>query len=100
MKAAILGKTWWPILFFDANEGTRNVHLPPGYWRNWFTGAVFFGPKLIQIQGGVEQLPLFIREEKVFPMLFDEPLSLEQLAALPQCLGANGGLPRGLGHPR
>jgi alpha-glucosidase (family GH31 glycosyl hydrolase) len=52
-----------------APGGEREVYLPAGRWRAWFDGAgdtTWQGPTRIRWKWGVEELPLFVRDNSLF----------------------------------
>jgi len=44
------------------------VWLPPGRWRNWFTGRAYEGPCDAYCAVPLKQIPLFVREGAAIPM--------------------------------
>lgn len=49
-----------PVL--PANTSSREVFLPDGAWINAFTGEKIVGPKMLTVTGGIDEMPVFIRE--------------------------------------
>ncbi len=56
---------------------TRTLHLPPGTWFHWFTGARFTGPSDITVDAPIGTPPVFIRQGAMLPLL---PADLDTLA--------------------
>lgn len=46
----------------------RKVYLPAGTWTCWWTGDRLAGGRWIDIEAGLETVPLFIREGAIIPM--------------------------------
>jgi hypothetical protein len=49
----------------------RTVWLPEGTWLDAWTGAVFQGPRALEVQAGVKTIPLFLRAGSLFPLAPD-----------------------------
>jgi alpha-D-xyloside xylohydrolase len=49
-------------------EGEREVYLPAGVWRNWWTGERLSGSRWLHVKADLETLPLYVREGAVVPM--------------------------------
>lgn len=47
--------------------GTRLVYIPPGRWKNFWTGNVQEGPRRIPVVVGLDQIPLFVRDGARLP---------------------------------
>ena len=47
--------------------GTRLVYIPPGRWKNFWTGNVQEGPRRIPVLVGLDQIPLFVRDGVQLP---------------------------------
>lgn len=47
--------------------GTRLVYIPPGRWKNFWTGNVQEGPRRIPVLVGLDQIPLFVRDGAQLP---------------------------------
>ena len=62
-----------PVLIAGATA--RQVYLPNGSWRNWFTGERFVGPQFIIAATPMEHIPVYIREGAVIPMWPEAPPS-------------------------
>jgi len=54
-----------PIL---GEDGWRRVYLPEGTWTDWWTGERTRGSRWIEVEAGLETLPLWLREGAVVPM--------------------------------
>ena len=63
------------------NEATRRaVYLPAGRWFDWFTGAEHAGGAVIEwASDDPLEMPLFVRDGAIVPMLADAPLSLVEV---------------------
>ncbi len=55
---------------------TRLVHLPPGTWRDFWSGDLWEGGQVIRCQAGVEQIPVFARAGAIIPLLDPSPDTL------------------------
>jgi len=55
----------------DPMTGCANMELwiPPGKWTNWFTGRTYEGPRIARLLVPLEDIPLFVREGAVIPMI-------------------------------
>ena len=51
-----------------AGEPGRTVHLPPGTWHNFWTGAEMTGGRDVMVPSGEANIPVFVRGGSVFPM--------------------------------
>jgi len=54
-----------PILTEDMR---RKVYLPNGVWTDWWSKQRIAGPRWIEVDAGIETLPLYIREGAIIPM--------------------------------
>ena len=52
---------------FD-ESGSREVYLPAGDWRDWWTGARLAGRRWIRVEADLETLPLYVREGAIIPI--------------------------------
>lgn len=50
-------------------EKTRTVALPPGKWYDFHTGAFVGEAEVITIAPGLEQIPLFVKDGGIVPMI-------------------------------
>jgi len=55
----------------DPMTGCANVEvwIPPGKWTNWFTGRTYEGPRIARLLVPLEDIPLFVREGAIIPMI-------------------------------
>jgi len=51
-----------------AGEKTRTVVMPPGAWRNYWTGAAVAGGTKVQFDAGEANIPVFIKDGAVIPI--------------------------------
>ncbi|MGH8024616.1 MAG: TIM-barrel domain-containing protein, partial [Limisphaerales bacterium] len=51
-----------------AGQASRQVHLPPGDWFDFWTHAKITGPADIEVTNGVEEIPLFIEGGTLLPL--------------------------------
>jgi alpha-D-xyloside xylohydrolase len=49
-------------------SGRRQVYLPEGTWTDWWTGERTAGPGWIDVEAGLETLPLWLREGALVPL--------------------------------
>jgi alpha-D-xyloside xylohydrolase len=49
-------------------DGRRRVYLPKGVWTDWWTRERINGGQWIEVEAGIETIPLYIREGGVIPM--------------------------------
>lgn len=56
-----------PIL--EKNARSREVYLPRGVWYNYYTDEKLEGGRYITAQAPLDQIPLYIREGAVIPMM-------------------------------
>jgi len=60
----------WLLIAPIFDEGDqRNVYLPPGVWRDYWTGGMFEGPKNLDVKAPLDRIPLFVRSGAVIPMM-------------------------------
>ncbi|NEW05773.1 ABC transporter substrate-binding protein [Paenibacillus sp. SYP-B3998] len=52
-----------------AGESSRDVLLPSGGWYGFETGEYYEGGQVVRITCGLEQIPVFVREGAVIPMM-------------------------------
>lgn len=71
-----------PVLKESATE--RDVFLPPGQWRNWYTSAIQSGPGWVRVPAPLDQVPLFARDGAVIPMRLDSVDTLRELDTPPE----------------
>jgi hypothetical protein len=51
-----------------STQGSRSIWIPPGTWTNLWSGARIIGPKTIQTNSPLEQMPLFARDGAIIPI--------------------------------
>jgi alpha-D-xyloside xylohydrolase len=56
-----------PVLTRGARA--REVPIPPGAWIDWWTGERVVGPGVVVRSAAIDELPLFLREGAVVPLL-------------------------------
>jgi alpha-D-xyloside xylohydrolase len=59
-----------------ADNASRSVTLPPGTWFDFYSGQPHAGGSAITVTPAADQIPLFVRDGAIVPMLLDSPLSL------------------------
>lgn len=52
-----------------AGENSRKVHLPPGKWYNFYTGAYVGENEVIEVLAKIEEIPLFVKNGGIVPMV-------------------------------
>ncbi|MBN1667233.1 MAG: hypothetical protein JW862_09090, partial [Anaerolineales bacterium] len=56
-----------PVL--EANSQARQVWLPPGRWYSWWRPETWYqGPRLIQVETSLDEIPLFVRGGAILPL--------------------------------
>ncbi len=55
----------------DLQPVSRRVWLPPGHWRNAWTGETVEGPKTVTVTAALRQTPMFIRCGGIVPVAPD-----------------------------
>jgi alpha-glucosidase (family GH31 glycosyl hydrolase) len=55
-----------------ASTETREVLLPPGRWYDFYTGELVGEEEVITITPGLDQIPLFVKDGAIVPMLKEE----------------------------
>jgi alpha-D-xyloside xylohydrolase len=53
----------------DAGALTREVHLPPGRWVDWYTGEIVDGDAVIEVAAPLDRVPVHLAEGGIVPML-------------------------------
>ncbi len=51
-----------------SRTASARVWLPPGRWRNWFTGELLEGPRNVHIACPLDEYPLFARDGVAIPL--------------------------------
>ncbi|MCC6526303.1 MAG: glycoside hydrolase family 31 protein [Polyangiaceae bacterium] len=67
-----------PVVERGATE--RTLHLPPGRWLDWWSGASHDGPGELTVPAPLGVLPLFLRAGEIVPMLRPTIDALEPVA--------------------
>ena len=49
-------------------SGRRRVYVPHGTWTDWWTGAAVAGGRWIEVECGLDRIPLWIREGGLVPL--------------------------------
>jgi alpha-D-xyloside xylohydrolase len=75
-EAYLLGDDLFVAPVVTAGATTRMVHIPPGNWVHWWTGATYTGPMDVTIAAPMGQPVLLAREGAVIPMNPQEVQSL------------------------
>jgi len=57
----------------DTKHQTRSLWIPPGRWRDAWTGEVMEGPKTITVTSDLEHMPIYIRDGG---LIFTTPLRM------------------------
>ncbi|HEY3330767.1 MAG TPA: TIM-barrel domain-containing protein [Capsulimonadaceae bacterium] len=68
-----------------AKRDTRDVYLPEGQWRDFWTGELFDGGVSITVTPSLETIPLFVKDGSIVPLArptlyTDDPAALELTA--------------------
>lgn len=50
-----------------AGEARRSVVLPPGVWRDFWTGKVMEGGRMFTVSGATEKIPVYVKDGSVMP---------------------------------
>jgi alpha-D-xyloside xylohydrolase len=58
------------LLFAPVLDETdrRSVYLPEGAWMSFFTGQVLHGPRWVQVDAALDELPIFLRAGAILPL--------------------------------
>lgn len=59
------------------DQDILEIYLPDGNWTDWFTGERIKGEIWIKKEKRLDQIPIFIRENAVIPMLMQVPEDIE-----------------------
>lgn len=51
---------------------SRSVYLPRGTWTDYWSGRRISGPRQMEVEVPLEQMPLFVRDGAIIPMLPDD----------------------------
>ncbi len=85
--AYLLGEDFFVAPVIAAGATTRTLHLPPGKWVHWFTGAMHDGAADLTVDAPIGTPPVFVRVGAIVPMLPDD---LDTLVAIdPPFVGPN-----------
>jgi alpha-glucosidase len=71
----LLGESILVAPVTTAGSTARQVYLPEGGWRNWFTGERFDGGRFVLVATPMDFIPVFVREGSVLPMWPEAPAS-------------------------
>ncbi|MBF6592152.1 MAG: DUF5110 domain-containing protein, partial [Ktedonobacterales bacterium] len=52
----------------EEDQITRDIHIPPGTWREWLSGERFVGPRRATAATPLDVLPLYVREGAILPL--------------------------------
>lgn len=52
-----------------AGETSREVYLPEGIWYGFESGERIVGGKTIKVEAGIEEIPVFVRDGAIIPMM-------------------------------
>ncbi len=68
----------------DPMTGCANVEvwIPPGKWTNWFTGRTYEGPRIARLLVPLEDIPLFVRDGAVIPMIRHERRTVDEMPSV------------------
>lgn len=64
----MMGKSILVAPLFNMDDG-REVILPKGNWYDFYTGAYVGNGEIIHVENGFEDLPLFVKEGGIIPMI-------------------------------
>lgn len=73
-----LGDSLLVVPVFDQNEDEIDVYLPNGQWIDWFTHERIKGGRWVKRKIEVDKIPVFIRQNKMIPMLTKIPENIEE----------------------
>lgn len=65
---AIIDLRWQPPSAASSKVFTQKVYLPPGDWRDFWTGKSFTGGQTIAAPAAIETMPLYVRAGSILPM--------------------------------
>lgn len=80
-------------VFDDSSEPVRRkVYLPEGVWYDFFTDEQFIGPRFIDVEVRLDQMPIFVKEGAVIPRVDvdEETQSTDDLLTKPWTVHAWG----------
>lgn len=64
----MLGRSLLVAPVIQEGAAGRAVYLPAGEWRDFYTGELFSGGRTIQIECGLNRIPVFVRENSAIPV--------------------------------
>ncbi|PHN06566.1 TIM-barrel domain-containing protein [Flavilitoribacter nigricans] len=64
----LMGDAMLVAPMFEGEE-SRSVVLPPGKWYDFYTGAYVGAGEVITVTPGLDQIPLFVRDGGIVPMI-------------------------------
>ncbi|KRF18431.1 TIM-barrel domain-containing protein [Paenibacillus sp. Soil787] len=73
-----------------AGEQARDVYLPQGRWYGLENGEAYEGGSVVRVAPGIEQIPVFVREGAVIPMMPWRAYAPRQGEQVPLILGHFG----------
>jgi alpha-D-xyloside xylohydrolase len=79
--AYLLGDDLFVAPVVSAGTTSRSLHLPPGRWVHYFTGARYDGPADITVDAPIGITPAFVRVGAIVPMLPDDLDTLVDVSA-------------------
>lgn len=65
----LLGEDILVAPVIDSGVEEIAVQFGPGKWIHWFTGVTYEGPAVIDVPVTMEDIPVFIRDESLIPLL-------------------------------
>lgn len=74
--AYLLGEDLYAVPVVEAGVTRRAVHVPPGRWVHWSTGAAFDGPADVMMDAPLGRPLLFVRQSAVIPLLPEDVVTL------------------------
>ena len=73
-----------PVL--EEGQKRRSVYLPAGRWSSLWDEQIYFGPGKVEIECGLENIPVLVRQGSLLPMEEDNRLVIHLYAPEPdQC---------------
>lgn len=60
----------------EEGSSIKDVYLPEGKWMNLFNGKVTLGPQYVRLKAGLDEIPVFIKENSVIPLNLSDDFGL------------------------
>lgn len=64
----LLGRSLLVAPVIQEGATGRSVYLPTGSWRDFYTGELFSGGRMIKVECGLKRIPVFVKDHSAIPV--------------------------------